>query len=166
MSDTIVADVLDGVYDLFVADSTISTLVAAGKLRTFDGPPTTDWAAGSMLVVGGRVLVDDEESLTEVSWDWASMGVSGAVSEVDETIAIPCGIATMRSSANTDVTMRQIRRSAINIYAACGSALRGSTLSLGRVMWCTSNVSAIHQMQTASGPECLIDFTAFVRTRI
>jgi len=166
MSDTIVADVLDAVYDLFVADATLAALVTAKKLRTFDGPPTSDWAADSMLIVGGRVQVDDEESLTEVSWDWATMGVSGAVSEVDETIAIPCGIAAMRGSSSTDANMRQVRRSAINIYAACGSALRGSTLSLGRVMWCTSNVSAIHQMQTASGPECLIDFTAFVRTRI
>lgn len=166
MSDTIVADVLDGVYDLFAANATIAALVAASRLRTFDGPPTTDWAADSMLVVGGRVQVDDEDSATDVVWDWASMGVSGAVSEVDEMINIPCGVAAKRGSSSSDVTIRQVRRSAINIYAACASALRGSTLSLPRVMWCTSNVSSIRQWQSTEGPECLLDFTAFVRTRI
>jgi hypothetical protein len=166
VSDTIVADVLDGVYDLFVANSAIAALVTAGTLRTFDGPPAVDWAADSMLVVGGRVQVDDQDSTTEVAWDWATMGVSGAVSEVDETIAIPCGIASKRGSSTTDATMRNVRRSAINIYAACGAALRGSTLSLPRVMWCTSSVSSIQQLQTPDGPECFVDFTAFVRTRI
>jgi hypothetical protein len=166
MSDTIVADVLDGVYDLFVADATLAALVTAKRLRTFDGPPNSDWAADSMLIVGGRVQVDDEDSTTEVAWDWASMGVSGAISEVDETIAIPCGVAAKRGSNSTDATMRQVRRSAINIYAACGSALRGSTLSLPRVMWCTSNVSSIRQWQTTDGPECFVEFIAFVRTRI
>ena len=166
MSDTIVADVLDGVYDLLIANSTIAALVTANKLRTFDGPPISDWAADSMLVVGGRVAVDDEDSAGDVPWEWASMGVSGAISEVDETILVPCGIAAKRGSSSTDVTLRQVRRSAINIYAACGAALRGSTLSLPRVMWCTSNVSQIRQWQTPDGPECLIDFTAFIRTRI
>lgn len=167
MSDTIVADVLDEVYDLFAADATLAALVAASKLRMFDGPVVSDYAADSMLVVGGRATVTDEEPRTEVQWDWASMGVSGAVSEVDEVILVPCGIAAKRGSNTTDVTIRDVRRSAINIYAAAASALRGSTLGLPRVMWCTSNVSSIVQQQTTvDGPECFIDFTAYIRTRI
>lgn len=167
MSDTIVADVLDKVYDLWAADATLAALVTALRLRIFDGPVTTDWAADSMLVVGGTVIADQDDPAVEVAWDWASMGVSGAMSEVDETIHIPCGIAAHRGSHTTDASIRDVRRSAINIYAAAASALRASTLNLPRVMWCTSNVSRITQMQTISdGPECFVEFTAFIRTRI
>lgn len=166
MSDTIVADVLDGVYDLLVADSTIAALVTAKRLRTFDGPPTVDFAADSMLVIGGKPIVDDTDNPTEVQWDWATLGVDGAHAEVDQPILIPCGIAAARGSNTSDATMRQVRRSAINIYAACASAVRASTLSLSRVMWCTSGVSSIRQLQTGSGPECFIDFTILVQTRI
>lgn len=166
MSDTIAADVLDGVYDLFAADTTLAGLVTALKLRIFDGPPTVDFAADSMLVVGGKAEIPDEDSAVELEGDWATLGVSGTQAEIDELIRIPCGIASMRGSHTGDTTMRQVRRTAFGIYAAAGSALRGSTLSLPRVMWCFSNVSRVRQWQTASGPECLIDFTAFVRTRI
>lgn len=166
MSDTIVADVLDKMYDLFAANSTLAALVTANRLRIFDGPSDVDWASESMLVVGGRPIVDDTETATSVEWDWATLGVDGAHAEIDEIIQVPCGIGAMRGINTTDSTIRQVRRSAISIYAAAASALRGSTLSLGQVMWCTCNVSSIRQFQGTSGPECLIDFTAYVRTRI
>lgn len=166
MSATIVADVLDEIYDLFVAETTLAGLVTAKRLRIFDGPPATDWAADSMLSVGGRIEVDDEDSATEITWDWSAMGVSGAAADVDETIAVPCGVAAKRGSNSPDATMRDVRRSAINIYAAAGLALRGSTLGLAQVLWCTSNVSRVRQWQTSDGPECFVEFIAFVRTRI
>jgi hypothetical protein len=166
MSDTIVADVLDKIYDLFAANSTLATLVAAQRLRIFDGPSDIDWASESMLVVGGRPIVDDTDSPTEVVWEWATLGVDGTHAEIDETITVPCGIGSMRGINTTNSTMRDVRRTAIGIYAASASALRGSTLTLGQVMWCTANVSSIRQLQSTAGPECLIDFTAFIRTRI
>jgi hypothetical protein len=165
MSDTRVADVLDELYDLLAADSTLAALVTSNRLRIFDGPPVSDFAADSMLVVGGVAEVEDDTQ-TEVSWDWSSLGVSGALADVDEFIDVPCGIASKRGANDPSSTIRALRRSAINIYAAAASAIRGSTLGIDQVMWCTCAVSSIKQMQTADGPECLIRFTARVRTRI
>lgn len=165
MTDTIVADVLDKLYDTWVADATLAAMVTSKRLRIFDGPAATDFAADSMLVVGALPVVDDE-SETSVAWEWASLGVSGAFAEIDEVIQVPCGVASRRGSNDSGATIRAIRRSAISVYAAASSALRGSQLTLPQVMWCMSNVSSIKQLQTADGPECLVAFTAYVRTLI
>jgi len=165
MSDSRVADVLDKLYDLVVANTTLAALVTSKRLRISDGPPSSDFAADSMLVIGGVAEVEDDTQ-TEVSWDWSSLGVSGALADVDEFIDVPCGVASKRGTNDSSATIRQLRRSAINIYAAAASVIRGSTLGIDQVMWCTCAVSSVKQLQTADGPECLIRFTARVRTRI
>lgn len=163
MSDTRVADVLDAVYDLFAADATLAALVAGETLRMFDGPPTTDFAAQTMLVVGGTVDADAvDEPDTTVSWDWGSLGVSGQYAAVDEWIDVPCGIASKDGGRD----MRTVRRRAIDVYAAAAAAVRASTLAIDVVMWCISSVSSIRQLQTQSGAECLVAFVVRVRTRI
>lgn len=164
MTDTRVADILDGIYDLFAANATLAAKVTAEQLKIFDGPPTVDFSAPTMLVVGG-LPVEDDESMTEVAVNWGSLGRSGQYADVDENIAVPCGIASKIGDSNP-AGMRAARRAAIDVYAAAASALRASTLSIDVVMWCFSGVTSIRQLQTPSGAECLITFTALVRTRI
>lgn len=164
MTDTRLADILDAVYDLFAAETTLAALVANGALKIFDGPPTIDFSATSMLVVGGRPVQDDE-SETTATLDWATLGVSGQYADIDEWVFIPCGVATVGGDS-TSLGMRATRRTAITIYAKAASALRASTLSIDVVMWCIPQASSLKQQQTQSGSECFIDFTAAVRTRI
>jgi len=162
MSDTRIADVLDALYDLLVAQIDIAAAIEAKTLKVFDGPPTIDFSGASMLTVGGLPTVDDE-SQTEVEWAWATLGVSGSFAEVDETISVPCGITTKGGNSQA---MRAVRRTAIELYAHAAEAIRGSTLSIPQVMWCTSAVSSIQQLQTSSGAECFVAFIARVQTRI
>lgn len=162
MTDTRVADVLTALYDLFVAEAYLAAEVTAGRLKIFDGPPAVDFEADSMLVVGGLPIVDDE-SETSVSWEWGSLGRSGQFADIDEVIDVPCGVSTVLGNSRD---IRTARTSAITIYAKAASAIRASTLSLDVVMWCTTAVSAIKQTQTPTGAECLVAFTARVRTRI
>jgi len=162
MTDTRVADVLNALYDLIAAETSIATAVTAGTLTLSDGPPTVDWSGASMLVVGGVPVVDDE-SETSVSWDWGSLGRSGQFADIDEWIDVPCGIS---SKSGNSRDMRTLRGVAIGHYAKAASAIRASTLSLDVVMWCTCAVSAIKQLQTGSGAECIVAFTARVYTRI
>lgn len=163
MTDTRVADILDALHDLWAADTTLAAMVNAETLKIFDGPPTVDFSAPSMLVVGGLPVEDDEESQTEAALNWGSLGRSGQYADVDENISVPCGIATLLGNSGD---MRACRRTAINVYAAAASALRASTLGIDVVMWCLSGVTGIRQRQTQNGAECLITFTALVRTRI
>ncbi len=163
MSDTRVADILDALYDLLVAQTDIAAAITAGTLKAFDGPPTTDFSAATMLVVGGTPSADDIETPeTSVSWDWATMGRSGEFADIAEFIDVPCAIQTFGGHTN----MRAIRRTAITFYAKAASAIRASTLSIGQVMWCTCAVSSIRQEQTQSGAECLVNFVARIRTQI
>lgn len=165
MTDTRVADILDALYDLWAGNATLAAMVTAGTLKISDGPPTIDFSARDMLVVGGLPIEDDEESTTDVGLNWGSLGHSGQYADVDENIAVPCGVASVLGDS-TPAGMRLARRNAINVYAAASSALRDSTLGIDVVMWCLSGVTAIRQRQTQSGAECLIAFTALVRTRI
>lgn len=165
MTDTRVADILDALYDLWAADATLAAMVTAETLKISDGPPTIDFSARDMLVVGGLPVEDDEESTTDISVTWGSLGRSGGYADVDETITVPCGVASLLGDS-TPAGMRAARRNAINVYAAAASALRDSTLGIDVVMWCLSGVSGIRQRQTQTGAECLIAFTATVRTRI
>lgn len=163
MTDTRVADVLDAVYDLFVAEPTIAAAIDDGTLVAFDGPPTIDFSADLMLVVGGSVEVDNDAGETSVTWDWSAMGRSGGNADVEEWIEIPCAVASLDGDAGN---MRAARREAIGIYAKAAAAVRDSTLGIGEVMWCICAVSGIRQLQTEDGAECLITFTVRVRTRI
>lgn len=163
MTETRVADVLDALYDLVVAEPTIAAAITAETLKAFDGPPTTDFSADTMLVIGGAPFADEVESPeTSVSWDWAAMGRSGEFADIAEWIDVPCTIQTRGGSAD----MRTIRRTAITFYAKAAAAIRASTLSIGEVMWCTCAVSSIRQEQTNTGAECLVTFVARVRTQI
>lgn len=162
MSLTRVADVLDKLYDLFVADATLAAAVTAQTLRIYDGPPITDLSAPSVLCVGAQPSVDEEVG-TSVTWEWSSSGTSGHFADIAELIDVPCGIYHLTGDSND---MRAARRAAIGLYAAAAEAVRASTLNIDVVMWCTTAVSSIVQTQTTKGAEVLIRFTARVRTQI
>ncbi len=163
MTDTRVADVLDGLYDLWAAEPTLAAAAAAGTLAMFDGPPTIDFSADIMLVVGGSAEVDDDSAETAVSWDWSAMGRDGAHADIEEWIEIPCAVASIDGDATA---MRAARRAAIEVYATAADAARGSTLGVDQVLWCICAVSGIRQLQTTDGAECLIKFAVRVRTQI
>lgn len=162
MSLSIVADVLDKLYDGLTADTTLAALVAAEQLIITDGPPITDWSAPSLLVVGSGPTQDDEQ-LIEADSNWATLATSGALADVDENLHIPCGITTVLGDATA---MRSARRAAFDIYAAAYAFIRGTTLGLPQVMWCAPQFASMGLRQTADGAEILISFTAHVVTRI
>lgn len=163
MSDTVVADILDHLFDEIAANATIAAAVAAGSLRLFDGPPATDWAAMAMLSVGGRVREDDDDPPTDLDDDWSTMGTSGTTAQIAEWVAVPCAIAIRDGSAKV---MRTLRRTAIGYYAAAAATARGTTLSIPQVMWCIPSLGSIRQMQSTSGCEVFISFSVRVRTQI
>jgi len=161
VSLTVISDALDALYDKFVVDATLAAMVTAQTLKIFDGPGTTDFSGSSILTVGAQPVVEDE-SVTTVEWDWATLGVSGTAAEVDETYEIPCGISTR--DGNND--MRACRHTAFDIYEAAAAVVRGTTLSVPQVMWCIPQVAAVRQRHGPSGSDCTVLFTAHVRTRI
>lgn len=163
MSDTRLADVLDALHDLLIAQADIAAAIATGDLIASDGPPITDLSSGSLLVTGAQPSLDDEDAATTVEWDWGSLGVSGQYADVDEWIRVPCGIHTIVGDSGG---MRAARRTAITFYAQAAAAIRATTLGIPQVMWCVPSPGAITQLQTTSGAEVIIAFTANVRTRI
>lgn len=164
MTDTRIADILDALYDLLAAETTLAAMVVAETLKISDGPLTIDNSASSVLVVGGRPVQDDESDTT-AQWDWATLGRSGQYADIAEWVFVPCGVATVGGDAST-TGMRAARRTAIEIYAKAASAIRASTLSIDVVMWCLPQLTAIRQQQTQDGAECFVDFTAAIRTQI
>lgn len=163
MSETRIADILDGFHDLLAAEATLAQQVTAGDLVIFDGPAIGARPAPSVLCIGGFFGDEDDESETSVEWDWASMGRSGQYADVDEWVRVPCVISSLNGNSSD---MRTARRTAITIYAKAAAAIRDTTLSIPQVMWCISGVASIAQLQSPMGAECLIFFTAAARTRI
>lgn len=164
MSDTRIADILDALYDLLAAETTLAAAVTADTLRISDGPVVTDWSGPSLLVVGGRPIQDDD-SETTATWDWASLGRSGTYADITEWVFVPCGVSTVLGDA-TPAGVRLARRTAITLYAKAAAAIRGTTLGIDVVMWCICQTTAIKQQQTADGSEVFVDFTAAIRTQI
>lgn len=162
MSDTRIADILDALYDLYIADAYLAAEVAANRLSIHDGPTTIELSKESILVIGGSVAVD-EDAIGEVQWDWATLGVSGQFANIEEWVRIPCGISTTHGDADD---MRALRRRAISIFAAAAAAVRGTNLGISCVMWCIPAVSQFVQRQTPTGPEVVFNFTVAVRTHI
>lgn len=161
MSLTVVSDILDGLYDTLVADATIAAAVTAQTLKCYDGPSPTDFSAPSMLTVGARPLVDDL-SPTSTTWDWSSLGVSGALAEIDERIVIPLGVSTR--DGNKD--MRTARHTAFGLYAAAAAVIRTNPLGVTRWVSGITQTDAVLQFQGATGADCHIYFTAHIWTRI
>lgn len=172
VADTVTADALDAVYDLFVATTPLSTMIAAQPqtLRAFDGPPAVDWQSPYILVVGGRIEVDADDPDVVVTWDWET---SGLLAQVGEDVDIPCAVAGVDGNPSN---MRALRRTVIGLYAACATAVRLTNATglasgglgpvLGNVMWALPYVSAIRQMQGQSGAECHVLFNVKIKASI
>lgn len=163
MSDTLLADVVDALYEQLIAVPDIADLIAAKQLRAFDGPLIGDASTGTILSVGSQPSFDGEDTSTTVEWDWATLGISGQFADVDEWIRVPCGI---HSIGGNSAGMRDVRRTAIGVYAAAATFIRGTTLGIPRVMWCIPQPGSLTLFQTPRGAEVVLGFTANVRTRI
>jgi len=141
----------------------MAAAISAGTLRTFDGPLTIDWAADSILVVGGSIDADAPEGEPQTAdWDWHTLGVSGTAAQVDQPIIVPMAIGTRDGS----VSMRTVRRTALTLYAAAAAFIRGTTLGIPQVMWCIPQTTRIRQIPSSSGSDCIIDFAAMIKTII
>lgn len=164
MSDSIAADVLDALYTLLAAEATLAAAVTAGNLVISDGPPVKDFSATTLLSIGAWPIVESEQQPeVTIATDWSSMGRDGALADVDQDIDVPFGIYAMEGNSDD---MAAIRRTAITYFAKAASAVRGSTLGLGQVMWCLVRPAAISQTQTTNGAEVVIKANALIRTRI
>lgn len=161
MSDSVIATILNNLYDQMVAVTSIAASITAGDLKAYDGAVINDFSAPTMLTVGGLPITDDLAE-TASDWQWATLGVDGSSAQVDEVWHIPCGIETVLGEAN----LRTARTTALNLFVAAATFVRGTTLSIPQVMWCKPQLGAVRQMQTADGAEVLITFTAHVQTRI
>lgn len=162
MSESIWADVLDELYDTIVADSWFATEITAERLAVVDGAIVTDFSGPSLLTIGVHPEHEDESATVVSEWNWASMGATGAMADVDDAFSIPCGISTVLG----DNDLRAARRTAITIFAKVAALVRNSNLGLSGVMWCIPQVASLRQLPTADGSECEISFNIHVRTRI
>lgn len=162
MSESIWADVLDKMHDLVIAETYIAAEIAAERLKVFDGPPVNQFNGNTIFTIGGLPVQTEGEPETTSAWDWSSMGVSGTQADVDDAFSVPCGIHTVLGEAS----LRTARRTAITVYAKAAAFYRGSTLTLGPVMWLIPQMAGLRQSYTADGAECLITFNVHVRTRI
>lgn len=162
MSLSVIADVLDALYDGLIAETTIAAKVAAGQLFVSDGPPLSDWSAPSILVVGSGPVQDDD-SQSETTSSWATLGVDGTNADVEDILTVPLGVTTLIGDATQ---MRAARREAFTIYAAAYAYIRGTTLAIPQVMWCQPTGASIALQQTADGAEILLRFSARIVTRI
>ncbi len=161
MSGSIWADVLDAMYDQLVVQPYHAAEIAAERLRVSDGPYVNNFAGRTLMCIGA-LPVNDDESETSSDWEWASLGRDGANADVDDALAVPCGIHTKVG----DRDMRKARRAAWDVFAATAAFYRGTTLDLGPVMWLIPQMATLRQSPTADGSEVLITFLVHVRTRI
>lgn len=163
MSDTKLADILDKLYDVLVAETTIATAIAANTLVVYDGPPINDLSRGTLIAVGGMPVIDGDLEVTS-SWDWSSLGRSGTYADVAEWIDVPFGLATLTGDAN----MRTARRTLIGLYAAAAALFRGEWYvgqGIDTVMWSIPGQLSLTQRQTSDGAEIVGQFVVRIRTQ-
>lgn len=154
-TQTLIADVIDGLYDLWKVDA---ALVALGvQLR--DGDEPSDRTAPLELWVGGTGLDDDTEAASS-DREWAH---ASAMSDIDEWVRVTC--AAWAWSGDTDG--RAQRRAAVGLLDAAAAAIRDSTLGLAlRVLWCEVIDVQLRQIQDGNGSAAVFTFTVRARCRI
>jgi hypothetical protein len=161
MSNSVIVSVLNNLYDQAVAVTEVAAAITAGTLRVSDGPAINDFSEQTLMTLGGLPVHED---LAEAAsdWNWATLGGSGALADVDEIWHIPCGIHTVIG----DGVFRTTRAIALNLFVPVAQFIRGTTLSIPQVMWCTPSLATVRQSATADGAEVLITFSADIYTRI
>lgn len=162
-TQSLLADVLDAIYDTLVADVTLAAMVTAETLLISDGPPTGARDRDNELWVGALddPLGDQFDSTVVINQSWATAG-GPAVAERDETIDIPCCVWARRG----DTDMRACRRTMQTIFDAACTALRGQTIGVPQLMWLETAAGSASQVQTDDGAAVVVPFTIRAQTRL
>lgn len=159
-AQTAIADVLDAIYDLW---STDPTLTATEGIDFFDGPiGAGDRTAGAKVIVGAEDWIDDDQDAGTGTASWAQ---ASTLSDIDETLTIPCAVWVGRGGDD----MRARRREAVTLYNRCAELMRGEDFGMTppvQVLWSYASGSALRQEQGQDGAAVLLSFTVTVRTRI
>lgn len=150
--------VLNGLYDRWTADTTLAALVNASRLRIFDGPPLKDRASSIELWVGATGI-DDDDSGTVTTSDWATLGQQA---ERTEYVDVPGAVWVLDGSTD----LRTQRATAYTVLAAADAAVRGTNLGLTFVMWAEVNQHILRQVRTGDGVDVVLTFNVRVQTRI
>lgn len=154
---TLAADVLDGLLSAWRADSTLSGY--GTRLRIFDGPPLDDRAAEIELWVGATGTASDEEVI---------VGEQTAVTmrqtdDRDEVLSITNTVWV--AAGNTD--MATARRTAIDVFNAAMTAVRGSDLGIADVFDTAECVGyRLRQGQFTTGAGVVLTFTVQIMGQI
>lgn len=153
---SLIADVIDGLYDTWTADSGLSALGV--QLRDGEEPSTR--SDPLELWVGGTGLDDDDTEAASSSRSWAH---ASAASDVDETVIVTC--AAWAWSGDPD--LRTQRRAASDLLDAAAAVVRNSTLGLApRVAWCEVSDVQLRQIQDQAGSAAVFTFSVRARCRI
>lgn len=150
VTQTLAADVLDGLLATWQADATLAAY--GDRLRIFDGPPTTDRSAEIEIWVGATG-VEPEETVVTGTQDWVTFG--DATGDRDESIDLTSTV--WAASGSNDI--KTARRLAITVFSAAAAAVRGSNLGLSALDRTVQVVSwELRQGQYASGVGAVLTF--------
>lgn len=146
-----------------LAPAAITALVTAwtaaltsygARVSVTDGPPVTD-RAHEIEVWVGATGDETEETVITGTQDWATLG--DATNDRDEELDIQSAIWVY---STTGTAIAACRQTAIDVYNAAVTAVRGSALSVSG-LFPTTQVSAweLRQGQYATGPGVRLLFT-------
>jgi hypothetical protein len=149
-TQTLVADVLDGLFGTWRADATLATY--GDRLLISDGPPVIDRSAEIELWVGATGL-ESEETVVTGTQDWVTLG--DAADDRDESMDVTNAIWV--AAGSTDI--KTARRLAITVFSAAAAAVRGSNLGINALDPTVQVVSwELHQGQFSSGVGAVLTF--------
>jgi hypothetical protein len=153
---------IDYLYNLWTADSTLGAAAGAARVTVFDGPTTTLDAAPLQLYVG---LSNPDNPAGEPAGDsvqeWAALGRLGR----NETTTIHC--AALAWSGTDD--MHTVRVAATGIVAAVETLMQNNTTQFGgNVLFPMPGITTISVTQSnqTPGSQCVVAFDLIFKSRI
>lgn len=151
-TQTLAADVLDALLTVWRADATLAAY-GTGQLRIYDGAPLLDRAAPIELWVGSTGIADEETVITGTQ-EWATFG--DAPDDREETLDIQNAVWVAVGSTN----LQDARRTAITVFNAAVTAVRGSNLGLAALDPTVAVTTwQLRQGQYTSGAAVVLPFT-------
>jgi hypothetical protein len=132
-----------------VVDALVAMFTATG-VETVDGPPVEGAGATEMVIVGHDATPDADNVIT-IEQEWADLACSSRY----ERGSVPCCV--IAQTGDVDVAGRRAR--ALQILAACETALRADRLLGGAVMTAQLSAGEVHQFQNGDGSAVVAPFT-------
>lgn len=150
-TQTLTADVLDALLTTWRADVTLLTYLDASRI--YDGARLLDGSSPIELWVGATGL-EPEETVVTGTQEWVTLG--DATGDRDETLDIQCAVWV--SAGDTDLATA--RRTAITVFNAAVTAVRGTDLGIS-VLDPTVAVASwsLRQGQYNTGAAAVLIFT-------